>query len=247
MENNQKIIKKIRGLLAISKDTANDNECQSAFLLAQKLMIQYQIDKQLIEDLLSQEEAVTENDVTMYKKLHRWECSLSAIVADNFRVKSHITVLGLKRKICFYGLPADLELAKEVYLFAYESILYFSKRFAEEKVTESLTRQGSWDRRRKLSRRAFGEKMKKVYILGFLTGLNQKFSEQKSSLPNEVMILTKIPQIVEKSYKAYSENFKVYTSSVKEEPLTKEELQAYIKGFKQGKISDFIYARLESS
>lgn len=51
MENkNEKIIKKIKGLLAISRDERNDEESQSAFVLAQRLMIQYSIDKSLVED-----------------------------------------------------------------------------------------------------------------------------------------------------------------------------------------------------
>ncbi|EHV0154599.1 DUF2786 domain-containing protein, partial [Enterococcus faecalis] len=49
--DNKKIIKKIKGLLAISRDQKNDEESQSAFVLAQKLMIQYNIDKSEIEEL----------------------------------------------------------------------------------------------------------------------------------------------------------------------------------------------------
>lgn len=43
MSKNEKIIRKIQGLLKIAEDERNDEECQAAFLLAQKLMIQYQI------------------------------------------------------------------------------------------------------------------------------------------------------------------------------------------------------------
>ncbi|HAP3793174.1 TPA: DUF2786 domain-containing protein, partial [Enterococcus faecalis] len=49
--DNKKIIKKIKGLLAISRDQKNDEESQSAFILAQKLMIQYNIDKNEVEEL----------------------------------------------------------------------------------------------------------------------------------------------------------------------------------------------------
>ncbi len=40
---NESIIKKIRGLLAIANDNKSDEESQSAFLLAQKLMIKHDI------------------------------------------------------------------------------------------------------------------------------------------------------------------------------------------------------------
>ncbi|QAW06651.1 DUF2786 domain-containing protein (plasmid) [Bacillus subtilis] len=40
---NEAIIKKVKGLLAIANDNKNDEESQSAFLLAQKLMIKHDI------------------------------------------------------------------------------------------------------------------------------------------------------------------------------------------------------------
>jgi len=43
MNRNESIIKKIKGLLAIADDAKNDEESQSAFLLAQKLMIKHDI------------------------------------------------------------------------------------------------------------------------------------------------------------------------------------------------------------
>lgn len=62
-----KIIKKVKGLLAIAKDEADDKECQSAFLLAQKFMIQYHIDQSEITDEMS--DSISHRAVTVYKKL----------------------------------------------------------------------------------------------------------------------------------------------------------------------------------
>jgi len=244
MDKNDKIIRKIKHLLAIAKDRANDEECQSAFLLAQKLMIQYQIDQNLIDDSTDNEQVVNEQDVTVYKKLYRWERSLASIVADNFRVKIFIRNTHTSGKIVFYGLKQDLELAKEIYLFAYESILYFAKNYMRMQVQEQKTAKGTWDRRRKLSQRAFGEKMKKAYIKGFLSGLDDKFSEQKANLSYEVMVLTNVPEVVEDSWEIFSKDFGTYGTARKEEKLTEEELDAYAKGYKQGKTSDFTYARI---
>lgn len=73
MENkNEKIIKKIKGLLAIARDERNDEESQSAFVLAQRLMIQYSIDKSLVEDseYYENEENIDEESVTIFKKLY---------------------------------------------------------------------------------------------------------------------------------------------------------------------------------
>ncbi|MDT2527135.1 DUF2786 domain-containing protein [Lactococcus petauri] len=241
---NNRIIKKIKGLLAISKDNANDEECQSAFVLAQKLMIQYQIDQSLIDETICSKKNINEQEVTSLKKLYRWERTLAAVVANNFRVKHYIKVSGARGKLIFYGLPNDLELSKEVYIFAYESILYFSKQFVSNKISECLTSQGKWDKRRSQSRRAYSESLKKAYIKGFLSGLNQKFSEQKSTLSNDVMLLTKVPEIVEESYKELSKSFSTYGNEEKEKKFTEEELMAYLTGVKQGKRSDLKYARI---
>lgn len=243
-DKNNRIIKKIKGLLAISKDNANDEECQSAFVLAQKLMIQYQIDQSLIDETRCSKQNITEQEVTSLKKLYRWERTLAAVVANNFRVKHFIRVSGARGKLIFYGLPNDLELSKEVYIFAYESILYFSKQFVSKKILENLTSQGKWDKRRSQSRRAFSENLKKAYIKGFLSGLNQKFSEQKSNLSYDVMVLTKVPEIVEESYKDLSISFSTYGNEEKEKKFNEEELVAYLTGVKQGKRSNLKYARI---
>lgn len=88
-ESNKKIVKKIKGLLAIARDKKNDEESQSAFLLAQKLMIQYSVEKSEVEDyeLSSEMDSIDEESVTIYKKLFWWERALAGIIAKNFKVK----------------------------------------------------------------------------------------------------------------------------------------------------------------
>lgn len=117
-ESNKKIIKKIKGLLAISRDQKNDEESQSAFLLAQKLMLQYSIDKFEVEDyeLSSEMDTIDEESVTIFKKLYWWERILASIISENFRVKNYLkngfSGKQKKRKIVFYGHGRDLELSK---------------------------------------------------------------------------------------------------------------------------------------
>lgn len=55
-KKHSRIVKKVKGLLAIANDQKNDEECQSAFVLAQKLMIEYGINKSDVEDTLISEE-----------------------------------------------------------------------------------------------------------------------------------------------------------------------------------------------
>ena len=90
--DNKKIIKKIKGLLAIFKDQKNDEESQSAFVLAKKLMIQYNIDKNEVEQLSidSENDVIGEESVTIYKRLYWWERQLALIISENFRVKNFL-------------------------------------------------------------------------------------------------------------------------------------------------------------
>ncbi|HIB3656910.1 TPA: DUF2786 domain-containing protein [Enterococcus faecalis] len=100
--DNKKIIKKIKGLLAISRDQKNDEESQSAFILAQKLMIQYNIDKNEVEELSvdSENDVIGEESVTIYKRLYWWERQLACIISENFRVKNFLNnkYLGRQKK-----------------------------------------------------------------------------------------------------------------------------------------------------
>ena len=107
-EDQEKMIEKIKGLIAISQDKDDDAEGQSAFLLAQKLMVKYKIER---ADLEAQEEALRISDfaITPYKKLFWWEKQLACVIADNFRVRCYIRsekrVGDAMKKSCvvFYG------------------------------------------------------------------------------------------------------------------------------------------------
>ena len=129
-----KIIKKIKGLLAIAKDENQDEESQSAFVLAQRLMLQYKIDKNDVFDTEDEIEPIGEESVTIYKKLYWWERSLGSIIAENFRVKMFYNSKKekgerkSKSKIVFYGFGSDLELAKEMYFLAYEVIVFHTNQ-----------------------------------------------------------------------------------------------------------------------
>lgn len=67
MSRNEKIIRKIQGLLKIAEDERNDEECQAAFLLAQKLMIQYQISQAEIT-VEAEKETILEKETKDFKK-----------------------------------------------------------------------------------------------------------------------------------------------------------------------------------
>lgn len=87
-----------------------EKESQSAFLMAQRLMIQYDIDKADVLEEGEEAEPIGEESVTVYKKLFWWERTLGQIIAKNFRVKMFynskrkMVINAKSRKWYFMGL-----------------------------------------------------------------------------------------------------------------------------------------------
>lgn len=235
-KNNEKIIKKVRGLLAIARDQKNDEESQSAFILAQKLMIQYEINRNEVDDYedVSELDKLDSETVTIYKKLYWWERTLATIIADNFRVKNYINSKYIgrqyKRQVVFYGFGRDLELSKEMYILAYDAILYHSKKYIDQYYIETeLPRT-----------RYITESVKSSYINGFITGLSQRFDEQIAQLRECYEVLVLIPEEVERSYSEMSADWEALDITIPEVQV----MEAHQKGLSDGKKIDFTRSTL---
>ncbi|EJB2775988.1 hypothetical protein MT885_002884, partial [Enterococcus faecalis] len=137
-----------------------------------------------------------------------------------------------KRRIVFYGFGRDLELAKEMYILAYEVILFHSKKFIDNYYLENP----------KISRsRYMTNSLKASYINGFLEGLEQRFNEQVSALREVYEVLVLVPEEVESSYKDYSENFGKSTFSKPNSNIH----EAYWNGYVTGKEIDFTKSTID--
>lgn len=231
-ESNKKIVKKIKGLLAIARDKKNDEESQSAFLLAQKLMIQYSVEKSEVEDyeLSSEMDSIDEESVTIYKKLFWWERVLATIISENFKVKNFLkndfSGKQKKRKIVFYGHGRDLELSKEMYILAYETIVFHSNEYVKEFYKTYNAVRSTYQTK----------SIKASYIRGFLNGLNDRFEEQACILREKYELVSLVPDEVEKAYSEYSSDF---GKARKIAPPPVEIVEAYEKGEEDGKSVDF--------
>lgn len=228
--NNQAIIKKIKGLLAIANDKQDDAESQSAFLLAQKLMTKNNISMSEVDADTLPGQTIENGQVTAHKKLFWWERHLASIMAKNFRVKNYINSKFLKgktqrkRAIVFLDFENDVHLAKEMYILAYEALLHNTERFVEAWYEESQA-----ERLKSLT-----ADIKKSYISGFLFGLEQKFEEQVKDMRQEHGLIVLVPQEVEQRYE------EVVTG--KAVPLTFpsiEKLTAFQVGYKDGNQIDY--------
>lgn len=239
--DNQKIIRKIRGLLAIAQDEKNDEESQSAFMLAQKLMLQYGLDvSELTEQSLTgPEAAIQEEPVTVYKRLYWWERYLAQIISRNFRVKYFLNskTVGkqVKRQIIFYGLVKDLELAKEIYLLAYEVLLFHSRTFVNQYYQT---------REKQVRNRYVTESLKTSYLRGFLSGLDERFTEQVAQLRESYELLVLIPEVVEEAYRVLSNQ---WGKALALQAPNVNVAEAYQEGYQTGKQIDFTKRTLKES
>lgn len=204
---NEDIIRKITGLLKLSMDSKNDEESQSAFVMAQKLKIKHGIKDNEIS--LDEKVEISKNQATAYKKLYWWESSLARIISYNFRCKhyyrnDYTESQRVKRAITFYGYESDAELAKEMYILAYDVLKKFTERFVEDFYADRLKGtllEGLYEFKGLKRDRSLTTKLKNSYMRGFLDGLEQKFEDQRDQLVKdgyELMIV--IPHAVMEGY-----------------------------------------------
>lgn len=229
-ERNEAIIKKIQGLLAIANDNKSDEESQSAFIMAQKLMMKYDISMGQIESK-KENETVEEGQVTVHKKLFWWERKLAQIISQNFRVKFFYNNKFLKgnknvkRAIVFLGFKKDVELAKEMYILAYDVITHYSKRFIDKQYEE----------KRHLRLNRITMEYKNSYMRGFLEGMNDRFKEQVEQMEQEYGLMVLVPKEVQSTYDEMFEGNKGISYRL---PKIGE-VDAYRKGYSEGHQVDY--------
>lgn len=233
MDNNKldSIIRKIKGLMALAEDNVNEDEAQSAFVMAQKLMMKYNIEQSEIEETLDTSSLI-QGQATAYKTLFWHERLLAVIIADNFRVKFYLNNkrfngdIKKKRTIMFYGLEQDVKMAKEMFVLANDAVDFYTKRFIE-----AVYSTGDYERER-----AFTKNLKNSYIKGFVDGLRERMESQRFALQKEYGLVLLTPKIVVEGYEEFSKNFGKSTTW----KIPKiEEAAAYQQGFTDGEEIDY--------
>ena len=166
----QKLIDKVKKLLALADNNSNENEAQAAYARAQELIAEYSLDMSKATD--------KPVDIIMMKATHSnnegYRKPLSVIIADNFRVKVFMQV----NNVVFFGQKMDVEVAVEVFNHAY--------RYSHNRGLK-LERQA-----RKENKSTAG--VANSYWTGFMQGLKAVLDEQCKAL----MIVT--PEAVEKRW-----------------------------------------------
>lgn len=179
MKNAQdKIINKIKKLLALAGNNPNEQEAQAAYAKAQALMAQYSIE-------LSEESGEEVEIVAMpceHPKNKGFRKPLASIISNNFRVKAFVS----DETIMMFGTKMDVEIAVMVFNSAYR---YACKR--ARVVKKEFEKYG---------RPTIG--VYNSYYAGFLAGLKEILDEQCKAL----MIVT--PKEVEDAWAEKSKNMR---------------------------------------
>lgn len=220
MSQNEKILQKIRNLLSLAEDGGNDEESQTALLMAQKLMLKYKISQNELSE--TGENKIVTKSLSVYKRIYWWEKILVRIIAKNFRVMFYVQSSQfahkkkVQRKLVYMGYPEDVELAIELFHLAAQSM----KHYAAEHIKElDIDRQQALEIRRS-------------YYTGFMDGLKSKFKAQREALLKED---EKYALVIHTPQEVIDEFNKEITGSLKFRPKqSRSDMAAYQNGYQKG-------------
>lgn len=170
-----KIISKVQNLLELAYDAPNDEEGQTALLMAQRLMVKHNLSMSDVTTARKRDK-IGETVGTWEYRLPWWQEKLAAILGENFRcqtIRRRLPDDGITQ-IIFFGYHSDAELCTKVYEGA---ILYLKYRL--KRLFPTITK-ARW------------KDYKKSYLLGFLKGLDQRFKTQAQS-SEEFALMVQIP------------------------------------------------------
>ena len=222
IDMDNKIIEKIQNLLELAYDAPNDEEGQTALLMAQRLMVKHNLSMNDLTNSKTQKD-IGETIGTWEYRLPWWQEKLAAILGENFRCKTirrRLPEDGITQ-IIFFGYQSDAEFCSKVYEGA---LLYLKYRLKRLFPTVSRARWKDY---------------KKSYLLGFLNGVDQRFQEQIQS-SEEFGLMVKIPaEVLEEQRLRMG---KLESRSLKIE--IEVDYEAYIAGFEHAKETKLLSEEL---
>ena len=191
----EQVIEKIQKLLRLA-NSQNENEAQSAMLMAQKLMAQYKIELSQVEDAEIDHNVVEEE---ADKKAHStaWKRQLALLIAQSFQCETY--VVGYRSyKTVFIGKQANVKICKQVYEAAIRFIDFNFGIYWRTTGKYKLPRDAKWLGWTELPV-SYSIAQKSSYAMGFIHRLKGRFEEQKVKADKEGwgLVLVKDPDVVE--------------------------------------------------
>lgn len=151
------IQKVIRNLFERAESTHSQNEAEQAILKAHELMAKHGIHSVSTEDEINYTEVLCKHPGN--RKFRR---NLAAIIAPNFKCKYYKS----NNQVYFFGRETDVQIAKEVFEYAYSFAYRETNRMCHEMRANHFDTTG----------------ITNSYALGFLRGLKEKLGEQSTAL-----------------------------------------------------------------
>lgn len=217
-----KIIEKIQNLLELAYDAPNDEEGQTALLMAQRLMVKHNLSMNDLTNSKTQKD-IGETIGTWEYRLPWWKEKLAGILGENFRCKTirrRLPEDGITQ-IIFFGYQSDAEFCSKVYEGALLYLKYRLKRLFP------IVSRARW------------KDYKKSYLLGFLNGIDQRFQDQAQS-SEEFGLMVKIPaEVLEEQHRRMG-SLNNRTINVKVDV----DYEAYIAGFENAKETSLLSEEL---
>jgi hypothetical protein len=217
-ERKKILIGKVSKLMAKAQATTFDHEAQSFLAKAQELLATHGLSMAEIEAMTEEQQRamVTSSEpYVMGKHVIDWKGRLAQVIAHNFRC---LIFYGYKwdrsagrndRTIVMMGMGEDVVVARDVFIAAVDVVERLSKAYvasvsAEDRAMVSLNRNrrdywGDWeDHSERGAAIAVSRKLRTAWIGGFISGLAQKFEEQKRALPSMALVLVVHPMVRER-------------------------------------------------
>ena len=232
MSYNDKILDKIRNLLELAEDGGNDEESQTALLMAQKLMLKHKVSQQDLH-AVTLDQIITKS-LSIYKNIYWWEKRLAQTIATNFRIMFYLQSSRFphqrktQRKIVFMGYQEDVELAYQVFFLAEEAMKHHAALHLAEMKTVDPHLQTGEERR--------------AYYQGFLDGLAKRFESQRAAMSAENADYALVIQVPSEVQTAFQQQ--VNGKIVFKQPASAYEAAAYQAGYDRGQQLELTVKRL---
>lgn len=169
----EKVIEKIRKIMALAEKNPSQNEAISAALKAQKLMAQYHIsESDILEEIT--EEKVESMVVPVDGKTEKWRFSLAVVLAKNFRCKCY----ACGADVAFFGMEEDIKICSQVF----NSLYKIGKKLSDKEKRDIREKYGT------------AKGVKNNFCIGFVKGVQTELEKQCTAL----MII--IPKKVEEEF-----------------------------------------------
>lgn len=159
MTDMNKMLEKVRKLLALASNNPSEEEAKAAALKAQELITQYNLDL----DKDTPEEVVEYRMVpAVHSNNEGFRKPLAAVIAENFRCKAIIA----RGRVVFFGRAGDVEACAETFNYLYKVCHNIGERLERKARKEGRSTRG----------------VANSYYYGFILGINDSMSEQSKAL-----------------------------------------------------------------